>query len=147
MQLYYGARCIIAHGKPTKTMTEGSLRNFLTVNNLEDGLYNRRVAVEYRCLVVSNPYINLCWLSLCNALLGSVLVNTLFCKLSKNIRRIKAKIFNILLDDCGIKEAFCKLYSHRQVLKVEFYTCSCHHIKKSKKYCHCVMTRVCQQCY
>ena len=27
--LYYGARCIIAHGKPTKTMTEGSLRNFL----------------------------------------------------------------------------------------------------------------------
>ena len=26
---YYGARCIIAHGKPTKAMTEGSLRNFL----------------------------------------------------------------------------------------------------------------------
>ena len=27
--LYYGARCIIAHGKPTKTMSEGSLMNFL----------------------------------------------------------------------------------------------------------------------
>ena len=48
LQLYYGARCIIAHGKPTKTMTEGSLRNFPTVDNLEDGLCNRRVAVEYR---------------------------------------------------------------------------------------------------
>ena len=31
-------------------MTEGSLRNFPTVDNLEDGLCNRRVAVEYRHL-------------------------------------------------------------------------------------------------
>ena len=50
LRLYYGARCIIAHGKPTKTMTEGSLRNFPTVDNLEEGLGNRRVAVEYRRL-------------------------------------------------------------------------------------------------
>ena len=50
LRVCYGAKCIIAHGKPTKTMTEGSLRNFLTVDNLEDGLCNRRVAVEYRRL-------------------------------------------------------------------------------------------------
>ena len=50
LRLYYGARCIIAHGKPTKTMSEGSLRNFPTVDYFEDGLCNCRVAVEYRHL-------------------------------------------------------------------------------------------------
>ena len=50
LRLYYGARCIIAHGKATKTITEGSLRNFPTIDNLADGLGNRRVAVEYRGL-------------------------------------------------------------------------------------------------
>ena len=48
LQLYYGARFIIAHGKPTETITEGSLRNFPAVDNLENGLGNHRVAVEYR---------------------------------------------------------------------------------------------------
>ena len=65
LQLYYGARCIIAHGKPTKTMTEGSLRNFPTADNLEYGLCNCRVAVEYRCLYErlknEGRYINLAY--------------------------------------------------------------------------------------
>lgn len=48
LRLYYGARCIIAHGKATKTITKESLRNFPTVDDLAEGLGNRRVAVEYR---------------------------------------------------------------------------------------------------
>ena len=50
LRVYCRTRCIIVHGKPTKTMTEGSQRNFPTVDYLEDGLCNRRVAVEYRRL-------------------------------------------------------------------------------------------------
>ena len=32
LRLYYGARCIIAHGKATKTITEGSLKTSLPLS-------------------------------------------------------------------------------------------------------------------
>jgi hypothetical protein len=46
LRLYYGTRCVIAHGVAAKTITEGCLRAFPTAEQLHMGMSSRPVAEE-----------------------------------------------------------------------------------------------------
>ena len=46
LRLYYGTRCVIAHGVAAKTVTEGCLHNFPSVEELQRGMSNKSVAEE-----------------------------------------------------------------------------------------------------
>ena len=47
LHLYYGARCVISHGVPTKTVVdEGCLHDFPSLRELKGGLSSPQVAEE-----------------------------------------------------------------------------------------------------
>ena len=48
LRLYYGARCVMAHGKATQTMVEGCLNNFPSRDELAASLSHEDVAEELR---------------------------------------------------------------------------------------------------
>ena len=46
LQLYYGTRCVIAHGVAVKTITEGCLHDYPSVEDLRAGMSSRSVVEE-----------------------------------------------------------------------------------------------------